>query len=96
VVSKAPLWVKNGPCYLSKNDKFGIEWANGYALFCVFGRYRYLCQKADRSQYIVRRGVRLRMHELKLQLDKSEFLRKEVNYLGHQITETGVSPDPQM
>ena len=30
-----------------------------------------------------------------LQPAKCEFLRKEVNYLGHQITETGVKPDPQ-
>ena len=32
---------------------------------------------------------RLRMHRLKLQPHKCEFLRKEVNYLGHQITEAG-------
>jgi len=38
---------------------------------------------------------RLRMHKLKLQPDKCEFLRKEVNYLGHQITEAGVRPDPE-
>ena len=38
---------------------------------------------------------RLRTHKLKLQPGKCEFLRKEVNYLGHQITETGVRPDPQ-
>jgi transposase InsO family protein len=38
---------------------------------------------------------RLRTHQLKLQPDKCEFLRKEVNYLGHQITEDGVRPDPQ-
>jgi len=38
---------------------------------------------------------RLRMHKLKLQPDKCEFVRKEVNYLGHQITEAGVRPDPQ-
>jgi len=37
----------------------------------------------------------LRMHTLKLQPDKCEFLRKEVNYLGHQITDVGVRPDPQ-
>jgi len=37
----------------------------------------------------------LRMHKLKLQPDKCEILRKEVNYLGHQITEAGVRPDPQ-
>jgi len=38
---------------------------------------------------------RLQMHKLKLQPDKCEFLRKEVNYLGHQITEAGVRLDPQ-
>ena len=38
---------------------------------------------------------RLRTYKLKLQPDKCEFLRKEVNYLGHQITEAGVRPDPQ-
>jgi hypothetical protein len=34
------------------------------------------------------RGVfaRLRIHNLKLQLDKCEFLRKEVTYLGHRLT----------
>ena len=36
---------------------------------------------------------RLRMHKLILQPDKCEFLRKEVNYLGHQITEAGVRPE---
>jgi hypothetical protein len=37
----------------------------------------------------------LRTHQLKLQPDKCEFLRTEVNYLGHQITESGVKPDTQ-
>jgi len=38
---------------------------------------------------------RLRTYMLKLQTDKCEFLRKEVNYLGYQITEARVMPDPQ-
>jgi hypothetical protein len=38
---------------------------------------------------------RLRTYRLKLQPEKCEFLRKEVNYLGHQIIEAGVKPDPQ-
>jgi len=38
---------------------------------------------------------RLRTYKLKLQPTKCEFLLKEVNYLGHQITETGVRPDPE-
>jgi len=38
---------------------------------------------------------RLRKANLKLQPDKCEFLRKEVIYLGHVISENGVKPDPK-
>jgi len=37
---------------------------------------------------------RLRKNNLKLQPDKCEFLRKETIYLGHIISENGISPDP--
>ena len=37
---------------------------------------------------------RLRENNLKIQLDKSEFLRKEVAYLGHIISEEGIRPNP--
>jgi len=37
---------------------------------------------------------RLRKHNLKLQIDKCKFLRKEVTYLGHIISENGILPDP--
>lgn len=36
---------------------------------------------------------RLRQTNLKVTLDKSEFLRKEVLYLGHQITKDGLQPN---
>jgi len=38
--------------------------------------------------------ARLRMHNLKLQPDKREFLRKEVSYLGHKLTTQVLLPDP--
>lgn len=38
---------------------------------------------------------RLRKFNFKIQLDKSEFLRKEVGYLGHLITPGGVKPNPE-
>jgi hypothetical protein len=38
---------------------------------------------------------RIRKYNLKLQPDKCEFLRTEVSYLGHIITEDGVRPDPK-
>jgi len=37
---------------------------------------------------------RLRKHNLNLQPDKCKFLRKEVIYLGHIITENGIRSDP--
>ena len=37
---------------------------------------------------------RLRSNNLKLQPDKCEFLRKEVVYLGHTISDAGVRPNP--
>jgi hypothetical protein len=36
---------------------------------------------------------RLRKNNLKLEPDKCEFLRKEVTFLGHKISESGVEPD---
>ncbi|CAG9134394.1 unnamed protein product [Plutella xylostella] len=36
---------------------------------------------------------RLRQTNLKVQLDKTEFLRKEVLYLGHKITKDGLKPN---
>jgi hypothetical protein len=38
---------------------------------------------------------KFREYNLKLQPDKCEFLRTEVNYLGHVITENGELPDPK-
>ena len=35
----------------------------------------------------------MRQHNLKLQPDKCEFLRREVSYLGHVIGQTGIRPD---
>ena len=36
---------------------------------------------------------RLRTYKLKLQPEKRQFLQKEMNYLGHVITEEGIRPD---
>lgn len=38
--------------------------------------------------------TRLRQNNLKLQPDKCEFLRREVSYLGHIISDEGVKPNP--
>jgi len=45
------------------------------------------------NQQLIEVMQKLREHSLKLQPDKCEFLQKEVIYLGHIITENGISPD---
>ena len=55
----------------------------------------YAKSLADHNTRVRELLERLRKRKLKLQYGKFEFLSKEVNYLGHQITETGVRPDPQ-
>jgi hypothetical protein len=50
---------------------------------------------ADHSVKLCEVLDRLRTYRLKLKPDKCQFLRKEVNYLGPQITEVAVKPDPQ-
>ena len=37
---------------------------------------------------------KLRQHKLKLQPEKCEFLRKEIIYLRHVITDNGINLDP--
>ena len=38
---------------------------------------------------------RLRKHGLKLKMDKCNFLKREVTYLGHEVSGSGISPEAQ-
>jgi len=50
----------------------------------------------DHSQKLTEILERLRQFNLKLQPLKCKFLKKEVTYLGHQITDEGVKTDPKL
>jgi hypothetical protein len=62
---------------------------------CVGLDYFVIYAKSLADHNVKLRGIldRLRTYWLKLQPDKCEFLRREVNYMGHQITEFGIRPD---
>jgi len=49
----------------------------------------------DHSKKLNEVFSRLRAYNLKLQPSKYSFMRKEVTYLGHIITDKGVKPDPE-
>jgi len=91
-VSKASLLVKEGPSYIPKDDELGVEWTDGYTLDDNVVHARSMAEHDVKLREVL---DRLRTYKLKLQPEKCEFLRKEVSYLGHQITEAGVRPNPQ-
>ncbi|KAL0882139.1 hypothetical protein ABMA27_000699 [Loxostege sticticalis] len=53
----------------------------------------YSVSLQDHIKKLKRVFDRLREHNFKVQLDKSEFLRKEVIYLGHTLTQEGLKPN---
>lgn len=48
----------------------------------------------EHTENVIKIFKKLREHNLTIQLDKSEFFRKEVAYLGHIISEDGIKPNP--
>jgi len=54
---RLPFGLKTGPATFQKLINSVLSGLTG-TRFCVFGRYRHLCQIAGGSQYQVTRGVR--------------------------------------
>ena len=64
-------------------------------MFCIYGRHRNLSKSLqEHLSHIKLIFDELRERGLKIQLDKSEFLRKEVPFLGHIITPEGIKLNP--
>lgn len=69
---------------------------NGLKAFVYLGDIIVFAEDlSDHSQKFAEIFNRLRKKNLTLQPLKCEFLTKEVTYLGHQITNEGIKPDPQ-
>lgn len=49
----------------------------------------------EHNQNLIQVFDRLRQHHLKLEPDKCEYLKPELQYLGHIISEDGVKPNPE-
>ena len=55
----------------------------------------YSSSLEEHSQKLKKLLGRLKTAGLTLQPEKCHFLRREITYLGHVITENGVKPDPR-
>ena len=55
----------------------------------------YRCHVQEHMDSINKIFKRLQENNLKIQLDKCEFFKKETEFVGHIITSDGVKPNPK-
>jgi hypothetical protein len=89
------IWIKDGTRNLPSPYEFCFKWFNRFKMLRNLDDVvLYAKSLAEHDVKLREVFARFRKYNLKLQPDKCEFLRKEVHYLGHLITEEGVPPDP--
>lgn len=92
--TRMPFGLKNAPSIFQRMMDIVLSGLKGIKCFVymddivVYGKD--LKEHNERLEDVFKQ---LRLANLKLQADKSEFLRKEVSYLGHLIGEDGVKPN---
>ena len=94
--TRMPFGLKNAPSTFQKLMNTVLTGLQG--LHCYIYLDDCIIYSHDLNSHIDKLKLvfdRLRQFNLKLQPDKCEFLRREVAYLGHIITDKGVSPNPE-
>lgn len=95
-MTRLPMGLKSSPSAFSRAMTIAMSGLNYESCFIylddliVFGK-----NLIDHNKNLVKVLQRLRHVKLKLNPSKCDFLRKEILYLGHVISESGVSPDPE-
>lgn len=91
-----PFGLKNAPSTFQRLMNTALSGLQGVHCFVYFDDI--VIYSADLPLHIEKLTkvfVKLRNSNLKLQPEKCEFLRKEVAYLGHIISDEGVKPNPE-
>ena len=91
---RMPFGLKTAPATFQKMMNTVLSGLTGTRCFVFLDDIViYANSLADHDRKLRDVFGRLRRNNLKLQPDKCEFLRKEVTFLGHKISEFGVEPD---
>ena len=93
---RMPFGLKNAPSSFQRLMDTLLKGLQGVILFVYLDDiviYSNSLQEHERKIKLL--FERLRSANLKLQIDKCEFLKRRVNYLGHMLSEDGLSPDPK-
>ncbi|XP_051173560.1 uncharacterized protein LOC127289595 [Leptopilina boulardi] len=93
--NRMPFGLKNAPPTFQRMINNGLKGLIGNGCFAyiddiiVYGR-----TLEEHNKNLKNLFIRLRQVGLKLQPDKCEYLRPELEYLGHVITKEGIKPNP--
>lgn len=93
--TRMPFGLKNAPSTFQRMMNLVLSGLQG--LHCYIYLDDCIVYSHDLESHISKLELifsKFREANLKLQPDKCEFLRREVAYLGHVITDNGVSPNP--
>ncbi|HBK83635.1 MAG TPA: hypothetical protein DDZ41_08570, partial [Flavobacterium sp.] len=93
--NRMPFGLKGAPATFQRMMNNVLAGVNGIKCFVYLDDiviYGY--DLKDHNSRLINVLQLLRKYNLKLQAKKCNFLRKEINYLGHIISTTGIKPDP--
>lgn len=94
--TRMPFGLKNAPATFQRvmdNVLKGLQ--NDICLVYMDDIIIYSTSLAEHILNLTKVFQRLRESNLKIQLDKSEFLQKQVAFLGHIVTPEGIKPNPE-
>ncbi|XP_025267772.1 uncharacterized protein LOC112639094 [Camponotus floridanus] len=94
--NRMPFGLKNAPATFQRLMDQVLSGLQGAELFVYLDDIvLYASSLREHELKFNKLAERLKKANLRLQPDKCEFLRKEVGYLGHIISDKGVKPDPE-
>lgn len=94
--TRMPFGLRNAPATFQRLMDQVLSGLQGLEMFVYMDDIViYASSLREHDIKIAKLMARLRSANLTLQIDKCEFLRNEVAYLGHIIGEDGLRPDPQ-
>lgn len=92
---RMPFGLKNAPSTFQRvMDNILREYIHKFCFVYMDDIVIFSKSLHDHTVHIKQIFNKLREYNMKVQLDKSEFLRKEVAFLGHVITAEGIKPNP--
>lgn len=93
--TRMPFGLKNAPARFQRMIDIALMGLNHLQCFTYLDDVIIFASSLKDHESKIRSVFdRLRLNNLKLQPDKCEFMRHEVQYLGHIISEEGVKPNP--